>query len=221
MKILCPKCGTALEGEVNPRDAVACPSCGLSFSAGAPAAAFAPDPVPPRKGSLVRGIVGAALGAFFGALLWALVGMLGYIAAIIGLAIAWLVTFGYDHAGGPEGAVRVVVVLVAIVASVVFANAIQVEYEIRTSYRDALANLDGEIAAAIREDPDLAKLDDAARAEAAAAMREEAEVLACGEYRSEVLADPEVRGEVLKNLGMGLLFALAGGAGFLRRKRDA
>ena len=169
------------------------------------------------SGSLARGIAGAALGAFFGALLWALVGMFGYIAAIVGFAIAWLVTFGYDRAGGPQTLARVAVVFLAMVASVLLGNVFQVEWQMRDAWKEHRANLDATVEEIFREDPDLAALQGDERAETMAAMREEADAMTYGEFRSEVLSDPEVRHELLKNLGLGLLFAFLGGCGFLRK----
>ena len=208
MNIQCPKCGQSLEGDVAPGTPVSCPSCGADFTV--------PRNLPaPRKGSLVRGVVGAALGAFAGALLWALVGMLGYIAAIVGFAIAWLVTFGYDHAGGPEGLVRVVVVFVAMAASVALANFMQVEWQLRSEFK----HFGDDVIAELRADPDFKALDAESQAESLADAKEKIESLSFGEFRSAVLSEPENRNELLKNVGMGLLFAFLGGFGFLRKKK--
>lgn len=212
MNIQCPKCGQSLEGDVALGTPVSCPSCGADFTVSRTAPA-------PRKGSLVRGIVGAALGAFTGALLWALVGMLGYIAAIVGFAIAWLVTFGYDHAGGTQGLPRVAVVFLAMVASVVLGNAFQVEWQLRDAWRQHRAKLDETVEMLFREAPDLAALEGEAREEALEGMRAGVEGITYGEFRSEVLHDPDVRRDLLKNLGMGLVFAFLGGFGFLRKKK--
>lgn len=208
MNIQCPKCGRSLEGDVAPGTPVSCPSCGADFTVPRNAPA-------PRRGSLVRGIVGAALGAFAGALLWALVGMLGYIAAIVGFVIAWLVTFGYDRAGGPEGLVRVVVVFVAITASVVLANFMQVEWQLRSEFK----HFGDDVIAELQADPEFKALDAESQAESLADAKEKIARLSFGEFRSAVLSEPENRNEMLKNTGMGLLFAFLGGFGFLRKKK--
>ena len=49
-----------------------------------------------KKGSILGGILGALLGAAIGAFLWTLIGMLGYIASIVGFVIAFLASKGYD-----------------------------------------------------------------------------------------------------------------------------
>ena len=43
-----------------------------------------------KKGSVITGFIGALLGAAIGAVAWAAVGMMGYIASIIGFVIAFL-----------------------------------------------------------------------------------------------------------------------------------
>lgn len=229
----CPSCGTGFAAAAE--SVVAAPAKPVPVAppaAAKPAPAAKPrvlsgEPVPPRvvsaepvprTGSLVRGIVGAALGALAGALLWALVGLLGYISALVGFAIAWLVTFGYDHAGGVQGLPRVVVVFLAMVASVVLGNAFQVEWQLRDAWRQHRAKLDETVEMLFREAPDLAALEGEAREEALEGMRAGVEGVTYGEFRSEVLRDPDVRRDLLKNLGMGLIFAFLGGCGFLRKK---
>lgn len=61
-----------------------------------------------------RGFLGALLGALLGGVIWVLIGMVGYIAAVAGLAIAFFAKKGYEMAGGRHGKGKVWLILAAV-----------------------------------------------------------------------------------------------------------
>ena len=63
-------------------------------------------------GSYGSGAVGALLGSVAGAIVWALIFLLGRIAAIGGIVIAWLSAKGYDLLHGKQGKGKIVIVLI-------------------------------------------------------------------------------------------------------------
>lgn len=72
------------------------------------------------QGSVVRGVIGAVLGALIGAAIWCVVAIgTEKIWSLIGLAIGFIVGFGYDLLKGRKGTIRMVVVLVCVIVSVV------------------------------------------------------------------------------------------------------
>ena len=75
---------------------------------------------PEKEGSVVRGIIGAILGALLGAVIWCVVAVATEkIFSLIGLAIGFIVGYGYDLLKGRKGTVRMVTVLVCVILSVV------------------------------------------------------------------------------------------------------
>ena len=56
-------------------------------------------------GSYAKGAVGAVLGGIVGIIPWVLIGLLGYVAALSGLLMAWLSYKGYQLLGGKKAAV--------------------------------------------------------------------------------------------------------------------
>ncbi len=69
-------------------------------------------------GSYVSGTVGALLGAAVGAILWALVLNLGYVASIVGLAIGFLAEKGYNLLKGKQGKAKVAILAIAVIVGV-------------------------------------------------------------------------------------------------------
>lgn len=69
-------------------------------------------------GSYGTGLIGALLGSAAGAVLWALVLNLGYVASLVGLVIGWLADKGYNLLHGKRGKGKVVILVVAIIFGV-------------------------------------------------------------------------------------------------------
>lgn len=65
-------------------------------------------------GSYGGGLVGALIGGILGGVVWAAVLLLGYVASIVGLLIAWLADKGYTLCRGKRGKGKVVILIVAI-----------------------------------------------------------------------------------------------------------
>lgn len=71
-----------------------------------------------RKGSYLMGLVGALLGSAVGAVLWAIVLNMGYVASLVGLVIGWLAEKGYDLLKGKQGKAKVLILILAVVFGV-------------------------------------------------------------------------------------------------------
>lgn len=65
-------------------------------------------------GSYGGGFVGALLGGVLGGVVWGIVLLLGYVASIVGLLIAWLADKGYTLCRGKRGKGKVAILIVAI-----------------------------------------------------------------------------------------------------------
>jgi Zn finger protein HypA/HybF involved in hydrogenase expression len=59
----------------------------------------------------IQGLAGAILGAIVGSLLWTVIGALGYIASLAGLAIAFTSYWGYTKFGGPKTKASVAIII--------------------------------------------------------------------------------------------------------------
>lgn len=69
-------------------------------------------------GSYFTGLIGALLGSAVGAVAWAIVLNLGYVASVVGLLIGWLAEKGYNLLKGKQGKAKVLILIVAILAGV-------------------------------------------------------------------------------------------------------
>ena len=69
-------------------------------------------------GSYGMGLVGALLGSAVGAVLWAVVLNMGYVASLVGLVIGWLAEKGYNLLKGRQGKAKVLILIIAIVFGV-------------------------------------------------------------------------------------------------------
>ena len=69
-------------------------------------------------GSYATGTFGALGGAAIGAVVWAIVLNMGYVASIIGLLIGWLAEKGYNLFRGKQGKAKVFILIVAIILGV-------------------------------------------------------------------------------------------------------
>lgn len=89
-------------------------------------------------GSYAKGALGAVLGGVIGIIPWVLIGLLGYVAAISGLIMAWLSYKGYQLAGGKRGRGMVWIIIVVLiiftyigVMGSLYASAINEGYDMR------------------------------------------------------------------------------------------
>jgi len=69
-------------------------------------------------GSYLTGFLGALGGSILGAVVWAIVLNLGYIASVVGFAIGWLAEKGYNLLKGKQGKAKIIILIVAIVLGV-------------------------------------------------------------------------------------------------------
>lgn len=69
-------------------------------------------------GSYVTGLLGSLGGAAIGAVVWAIVLNLGYVASVVGLLIGWLAEKGYNLLKGKQGKAKVLILIIAIVFGV-------------------------------------------------------------------------------------------------------
>lgn len=72
-----------------------------------------------RKGSYGMGALGAFLGSTIGAVVWAIVLNMGYVASLVGLLIGWLAEKGYTLLKGKQGKGKIAILILAIVFGVV------------------------------------------------------------------------------------------------------
>lgn len=70
------------------------------------------------SGSYFTGLLGALCGSAIGAVVWALVLNMGYVASIVGLLIGWLAEKGYNLLKGKQGKAKVLILIVVIVLGV-------------------------------------------------------------------------------------------------------
>lgn len=71
------------------------------------------------EGSYLSGALGAFGGAALGAVVWAIVLMIGYVASIVGLLIGWLSEKGYTLLKGRQGKGKLLILILAIIFGVV------------------------------------------------------------------------------------------------------
>lgn len=77
-------------------------------------------------GSYLKGFLGALVGALIGSILWVVVSYLGYLAALVGLAMAYLAYSGYKIAGGKLGKGMAPIIIFTIILAIIFANVAEV-----------------------------------------------------------------------------------------------
>lgn len=73
-------------------------------------------------GNYFTGFLGAMAGSVLGAVAWAIVLSLGYIASVIGLVIGVLAQKGYDLCKGKQGKAKVVILIFAVIFGVLLGN---------------------------------------------------------------------------------------------------
>lgn len=73
-------------------------------------------------GNYLTGFLGALAGSVLGAVAWAIVLSIGYIASVIGLLIGFLAEKGYDLARGKQGKGKVAILIFAVIFGVLLGN---------------------------------------------------------------------------------------------------
>jgi len=73
-------------------------------------------------GSYLLGTIGAFLGSAIGAIAWAIVLNLGYIASLIGFAMGWLAEKGYNLLKGKQGKAKIAILIIAVILGVLLGN---------------------------------------------------------------------------------------------------
>lgn len=74
------------------------------------------------EGNYLTGFIGALLGSAIGAVLWAVVMYMGYVASIVGLAIGWLAEKGYNLLKGKQGKGKIAILIIAVIVGVLLGN---------------------------------------------------------------------------------------------------
>ena len=143
-----------------------------------------------KKGSILGGILGALLGAAIGAFLWTLIGMLGYIASIVGFVIAFLASKGYDLLKGRQGTLKVIVLIVCVILAVCIGTLGTTIWSIHNEY-SALSDVEKKYF-----------------------YPAETEVI------KQVLADSEVQESLVKDSAMGLVFGILGSIGLIMAAKN-
>lgn len=144
---------------------------------------------PEQQENIVGGIVGAFVGASIGAVAWAVVGMLGYIASIIGFVIAFLADKGYDMMKGRQGTIKMVVLILCVVLAVIAGTIGTAVWQIHNEY-SALSDIEKKYY-----------------------YPSESEVI------MQMLADKEVQSALIKDSGLGLVFGIMGAIGLLKNAK--
>ena len=139
----------------------------------------------------MTGFIGALLGAAIGAVAWAAVGMMGYIASIIGFVIAFLADKGYDLFKGRKGTVKMFVLIICVVLAVAAGTLGTAVWQIHNEYIDQINAL-----------TDIEK--------------KMYDIMTEGEFMKEILMDSEVQAGLLKDAGMGLAFGILGSFGLIK-----
>lgn len=148
-----------------------------------------------KKGSIVGGIIGALVGAAIGAVAWTLVGMLGYIASIIGFVIAFLADKGYDLLKGRQGVIKMIVLIVCVVLAVCVGTLGTAVWQIHDEYNEQVNAL-----------TDIEK--------------KYYEIMPESEFMVSVLSESEVQQGLVKDSAMGLLFGILGSFGLITAAKN-
>ena len=148
-----------------------------------------------KKGSVITGFIGALLGAAIGAVAWAAVGMMGYIASIIGFVIAFLADKGYDLFKGRQGTVKMIVLVICVVLAVGAGTLGTAVWQIHNEYTEQINAL-----------TDLEK--------------KMYEIMTEGEFMKEILMDSEVQTSLIKDSALGLVFGILGSFGLISAAKN-
>lgn len=185
-----------------------------------------------RHANTFLGTMGALIGALAGAALYLLINILGYVASFVGLATGYLTERLYRKMGGKNGWKKFVVLAVALVFSVVLGQTASFAYQVYTEYPDTSFAEDGVSAVEFTTQFVQATLLDRTVeyigwqydvAYENLPMIERANVIPRDEFIRELNTQEmqdearEIRNDFIKDVGMGLLYSLLGGAFFIYR----
>lgn len=123
--------------------------------------------------------MGALIGAAIGAVFWALVGILGYMASIVGFIIAYLADKGYDLLNGRQGTIKMVVRIVCVFLAVgngTLGSYVWMIHDNYTYQYNALSEVE----------------------------KKYGDTMTKSEYMVELLSDSDLQGSMLKDSAMGL-----------------
>lgn len=148
-----------------------------------------------KKGSVITGFIGALLGAAISAVAWAAVGMMGYIASIIGFVIAFLADKGYDLFKGRQGTVKMVILIICVVLAVAAGTLGTAVWQIHNEYTEQINAL-----------TDLEK--------------KMYDIMTEGEFMKEILMDSEVQTSLIKDSALGLVFGILGSFGLISAAKN-
>ena len=148
-----------------------------------------------KKGSVITGFIGALLGAAIGSVAWAAVGMMGYIASIIGFVIAFLADKGYDLFKGRQGTVKMVILIICVVLAVAAGTLGTAVWQIHNEYTEQINAL-----------TDLEK--------------KMYDIMTEGEFMKEILMDSEVQTSLIKDSALGLVFGILGSFGLISAAKN-
>lgn len=73
-------------------------------------------------GSYLTGTLGALIGSAIGAVAWAIVLNMGYVASLVGLLIGWLAEKGYNLLKGKQGKAKVLILILVVIFGVLLGN---------------------------------------------------------------------------------------------------
>ncbi len=149
------------------------------------------------RGSVVKGALGAFLGAALGAVAWAVVLMLGYVASVVGLLIAFLSSKGYDMLHGRQGIIKAVIVIICVLLAIVGAT---VGWDIADSIKEYNTQL--------------------AECSPLEAAQLKMVCPTAWDFAMYYLQDAENQDVIMENCGMGIVFGLIGSLGFVFANKD-
>lgn len=180
---------------------------------------------------LAGGVAGAMLGAVLGAALYFLVSMTGYIATMTGFATGFLCEWLYRKAGGPAGAVKVIVMVLALTLSVLAGNKAFFHYDLskvyaQTDFAQMEISSPLDFAHAVWQGYIVGDYDDylSWQYDLLLTQVEESDmddILTREEFimlyddPSQDAVGKEMRGDLIKSIGQGMLYSLLGGAIFI------
>lgn len=86
------------------------------------------------SGNYFTGAIGAIIGALLGSVVWLVISYFGFIAALAGLAMAYMSYYGYKLLKGKIGPGMPFIIAISVIISIIFANVVEVALSL--SYGD-------------------------------------------------------------------------------------
>lgn len=149
-----------------------------------------------KQGNVFTGFIGALIGALIGGAIWMVVGIMGYIASIIGFVIAFLASKGYDLMKGRQGTIKMVVLIVCVVLAVAGGTLGTYIWSAHDVYQEEIASY---------TELELKLYD----------------IMPEGEFIQSVLTDSEVVTGMAKDCGLGLVFGILGSYGLIAAAKNS